>query len=61
MVGVPCKKKKEYVINCCSQSRFLPPVPTKKSDELESDNATADYAKERKFISLGENNLNLRD
>ena len=30
MVGVPCKKKKEYVINCCSQSRFLPPCAHKK-------------------------------
>lgn len=61
MVGVTCKKKKEYMINCCSQSRFLPHTHTKNADELESDNATADYAKEGKFISLGENNLNLRD
>lgn len=61
MAGVPCKKKKEYVINCCSQSRFLPPAHTQKNaDELESDNATADYAKERKFTSFGENNLNER-
>lgn len=40
---------------------FTPRAHKKNADELESDNATADYAKERKFISFGENNLNLRD